>query len=363
MVNGPSALQIYLRAGWTVGAVQDRYLFAGEGGDQLTGRALSGLPFNDSTFATLPPHFDPDKLQLIRWSAVLPLYEQLPETFKRTLPFLLAAICYHEQWLRATLPTGHPLFSSYLFASGDVQNFKPYVLTGRGHCPITDMSATGIPSHWVLYMDLTDVAKQTQLMKDAILSKCSELPSELVTKMLDHFTINGAIPVTLNDIKSLLNSAVSQLRTEMRDNRPSPNTSSTAAATTTAATINPADDPRFDWYCWKEKMHMVPEWWRSTNTDVKATWNLWHFGHLADRIRPLRYLLKIDLQSKGQISLWSKTKGVLTVLTDVMVEMDMLTDEKEVLTWTGEQASAAFDAAFRALMERTRAGSTRGKGR
>ena len=58
MINGPSTVQIFLRAGWSIGNVYDRYIFAGQGGDQLTGRVLSGLPFNDSSFASLPPHFN-----------------------------------------------------------------------------------------------------------------------------------------------------------------------------------------------------------------------------------------------------------------------------------------------------------------
>jgi hypothetical protein len=94
MVNGPSPVQIYLRAGWTLGGVQNRYLFAGAGGDQLTGRVLSGLPFNNSTFASLPPHFDAEGLALIQWPVVLPLYLRLPETFKRALPYLLASIAF-----------------------------------------------------------------------------------------------------------------------------------------------------------------------------------------------------------------------------------------------------------------------------
>jgi hypothetical protein len=56
-LNGPSAIQVYLRAGWTIGNVQDRYIFGGAGGDQITGRLVCGLDFNSEDFAILPPHF------------------------------------------------------------------------------------------------------------------------------------------------------------------------------------------------------------------------------------------------------------------------------------------------------------------
>ena len=40
--GGPTAISIYLRAGWSLGPVQSRYILEGEGGDQVCGRAASG---------------------------------------------------------------------------------------------------------------------------------------------------------------------------------------------------------------------------------------------------------------------------------------------------------------------------------
>lgn len=45
-----SAVQVYLRAGWSLGNVQDRYIFAGPGGDQLVGRAVCGLPIDGNVY-------------------------------------------------------------------------------------------------------------------------------------------------------------------------------------------------------------------------------------------------------------------------------------------------------------------------
>jgi hypothetical protein len=73
-INGPTAIQVYLRAGWTIGNVQDRYIFAGAGGDQITGRLVCGLDFNDEEFAILPPHFTKEDLLLlssIGWDNIL----------------------------------------------------------------------------------------------------------------------------------------------------------------------------------------------------------------------------------------------------------------------------------------------------
>jgi hypothetical protein len=357
MVNGPSTVQVFLRAGCSLGNVQDRYLFAGAGGDQLTGRVLCGLPFNESSFTSLPPHFDAAGLAQIDWSTVLPLYPRLPATFKRALPFLLASICYHEQWLKSTLPAHHPLFSTYLFASGAVAILKPHVISGCSRCPVTGLRATGIPPHLAITNELNDVVRQTQLMKEAVLSKCAELPSELVNVMLSKFSINGAIPVTLDDLKALLNNAVHQLRTELRDALPSSHSPAQRSLS------DPTLDPRFHLWSWGGRMHMVPQDWLFPSTSVKAMWNLWHFGHIGERIRPLRYLQKSDFKNASQITLWSKTRGVMTEIAHIMVEMKLVQSIEDVEKLSATESAEAFDKAIVQLMEQVRVGSTRGKRR
>jgi hypothetical protein len=96
--GGPSAIAIYLRAGWSLGAVQHRYIFEGEGGsDQLCGRAASGLCLTEPEFATLPPHFDlssGEVLTLAEWEHILPGYSTFyPQQFRQVLLFLLLLSC------------------------------------------------------------------------------------------------------------------------------------------------------------------------------------------------------------------------------------------------------------------------------
>ena len=142
--------------------------------------------------------------------------------------------------------------------------------------------------------ELNDVIKQKALLRDALLARYgelrSELPTEMVNVLLSRFTVNGAIPVTLDDIKALMSQAVSQMRTELRDALPDPGRPSASAS----APHEACDDPRFQWWTWGGSWHMVPEGWRFPSTDAKTTWNLWHFGHVADRIQPLRKLRAAD---------------------------------------------------------------------
>lgn len=84
LTGGPSAIAIYLRAGWSLGAVTARYIFEGGGGDQLCGRAATGICIGlilsiikKMLFADLPPHFDLSEgavLTVNQWEEILPNY-------------------------------------------------------------------------------------------------------------------------------------------------------------------------------------------------------------------------------------------------------------------------------------------------
>ena len=50
-------ISVYRRAGWSIGNVQQRYIFLTEGGDRMVGRILCGGEWNSDDFAALPPHF------------------------------------------------------------------------------------------------------------------------------------------------------------------------------------------------------------------------------------------------------------------------------------------------------------------
>ena len=78
MVGGASPIFIYLRAGWSLGPVQSRYILEAQGGDQLCGRAASGLDITTNEFASLPPHFNTHNgliiLTIPEWNDILPGY-------------------------------------------------------------------------------------------------------------------------------------------------------------------------------------------------------------------------------------------------------------------------------------------------
>lgn len=178
--------------------------------------------------------------------------------------------------------------------------------------------------------------------------------------MLSKFSINGAIPVTMDNLKALLNDRFSQMKVDIRNALPPSN------PIPTSALHNITDcnlDPRFYLWAWGEQLHMVPQGWKLPSTDVKSTWNLWYFGHVHDKIRPLRHLKKADLAKGPQITQWSKANGVMKAIAQVMVDLKLVKSIEEVTKLSPEESSAAFDRAIVELMERVKKDSTRGRGR
>ena len=135
-----------------MGNTKDRYLFEGEGGDQLCGRAVCGLRLTDTSFGTLPPHFDRATLDTItdaNWASMLPGYSSYPEMFRQCLPFLLASIVFHEDFLTRKLPRHHRLFANPVFTGNYVTALRGKAITGIGTCPVTGMTACGVPPFMV----------------------------------------------------------------------------------------------------------------------------------------------------------------------------------------------------------------------
>jgi hypothetical protein len=145
--GGPSVIAAYLRACWSLGQVQHRYIFEGEGGaDQFLGRVACGLPLDEIEFTALPPRLQPDHtITPEKWKEIYPNYDDVPKSFRGVLPYLLASLVHHSDFLANRLPPNHPLFRCYAWTSGFIAELKPFVLSGCQKCPITHMKATEIP--------------------------------------------------------------------------------------------------------------------------------------------------------------------------------------------------------------------------
>lgn len=350
-INGPSTLQIFLRAGWSIGNVPDRYIFAASGGDQLAGRVLAGLPFDDVSFSSLPPHFH-GGLENFDLSFVCPLYPNYPSQFKVVVPYLLASLIHHEPWLRANLSPRHPLFTSFLFASGSASALRPFVKCGVVHC-VGDrhsMTATGIPQHLVIVNRLHSIEASAQQARQDLLNKCAELPNQVTDAILSRLQVNGAVPVTAIDISRIIGDALSEFRAHLG----------------TSNQLNPppaaafeASNKEFAMFTWGSRFHMIPEDWMFPAVPVKDVWNLWHFGYFTakqEHIRPLKELnAKWDLKTKASKLAFC---GFCRVGI-IMAKLETLNPPPSPLDgMSAAQRSTYFDTAFKVLMEVAKPGIT-----
>jgi hypothetical protein len=111
--TGPQMPAIQLRAGWTLGSVQDCYIRYEAAGDQVVGRTVAGLPHLNVNFAILPPFFRTHSDVLD--TAISDCFPGAPANLHRVLESCIASVLYHSEFLRATLKAEHRLFTTPLF--------------------------------------------------------------------------------------------------------------------------------------------------------------------------------------------------------------------------------------------------------
>ncbi len=140
--GGPGSISTCLHGGWSLTDIERRYFRFEAAQDCFVGRAIAGLSLNSFRFAILPPF----------WNSPLPLIDEAMRVCFPSLPvgvttiarMALASVVYHREFLRATLPVDHLLFSSPLFALGYADRLAPHIecrLEREGDL----MRTTGIP--------------------------------------------------------------------------------------------------------------------------------------------------------------------------------------------------------------------------
>jgi hypothetical protein len=262
--GGPSSTSIYLRAGWSLGPVQSRYILEGGGGDQLCGRAATGLPLTEASFADLPPHFDVSNgpvMSLAEWEDILPGYATFyPSSFRQVIPFLLASIVFHKDYLRTKFKSNHHFFLQRIWTSGLVDRLSNNVLVGCGRHPISRMFAAGIPPHILLANQIIALENSVHNLKVNIINRLEKLPDDLKTVLLENFQINGALPIThtqviemMSDLKASLIDAIKEKTDANRNYNGCVNLNSIGE------NLNNFTNNNNKSWTWKGRIHCVPQ--------------------------------------------------------------------------------------------------------
>jgi hypothetical protein len=315
---GPSVVAAFLRACWSLGAVQQRYIFEGEGSDQFLGRVACGLPFGETQFQALPPRFDPSfEITLGEWEKIYPKYSKrgMPKGFLDCLPFLLASVVHHSSWLERTLPKNHPLLKSPLWTSNFVQRARGHILTCTKRCDRTNLVATGVPPIIDMKHDLQNLKECLKVMYEAMSSNTEKvtesfalsmqsLPGTLGEYLVRNFQINGAVPITIDQFNRFREDLRTDIAQEIR--RSVLENTGNQASQPAATDENPLD---YQTFFWRGHFHPVPEDFVFEAMNLRSLWNLWHNGDRGLRINPYKFICqKRDLQTETECNLFTRAR-------------------------------------------------------
>lgn len=204
-LDGPNLAAIFLRAGWSLGNVQDRYICYGKGADQLCGRVAAGLDINGDYFDILPPHFSSSLvITTEEWAEILPNYQEYPDSFQTVLPYLLASLVHHYDWIcdkdnignYKNINKHHPILNSRLFTNAStITSLRGKLISNCLSSSSSGMQATGIPATVGLkrkIIELTDSNNKLAERLDEIADKLPEdIAENVCQKLKKNMNIQG----------------------------------------------------------------------------------------------------------------------------------------------------------------------------
>ncbi|KAG4238173.1 hypothetical protein PC116_g13780 [Phytophthora cactorum] len=241
----PPSVAVHLRAGWSMGGVQDRYRRHDAAGDMFVGRTASGLPILQPEFASLPPHFVHGEEVVQKAKRIC--FPNLPEAVEFVGEFALAPLIYHLDLLREYLPGNHPLFQSPLFAASELVNqLRSYIRTD---------------SRIELKNEIEARKADVQTIMESHDAMCERLCAEVST-ILEERVVQTGIPtcdsMASSIMKRLEDAGVLQhLHTHEETEGNTPNTASETAIQS-GEEVEAVTEPVYPIYHWGGGMHMFP---------------------------------------------------------------------------------------------------------
>lgn len=354
-IGGPSVIAIFLRAGWSLGQVQDRYITSSDGNDHLCGRVAAGLNFNaGSKFAVLPPHFaNTNMLSAEEWNEIFPCYTEFPVGFQSCLPYFLASIAFHYNWLCERDNSGklkhitehHSIFVSRLWTSGVLQRLQNEVIGNitSGRCEVTGMTATGVPPHIELHREMEKLQKENEQLRSILLQHQAQLINELPTlvteNILSNIRVEGVQQLSKNDLEHMLTTIL---------DRHSATCNAAAAPLNSEEELVASDDTKYGTWVWGGKFRPVPEGWLFPRGNVKSVCDLFITGIPEQNIRPLR-LIQCHTLLRANQSYYTKAEYVFNLIVD-WIGNELLCDSKTIYNMSLSEWDVQFKSIFTSII-------------
>lgn len=371
--GGPSAVAVYLRAAWSLGPTQCRYVFAGDGGDQFVGRVLAGLPINSIDFAILPPRFDSGfVVSSDELCQFLVNYSRFPNCFRPCLPFLVASLSYHHRWLDENLASTHPLRLSPIWTSGYLTAVKPHVVCEVGSSNDNLLQATGVPLVISTSLHVANLSNALNDLKSAVSNHFDELngklaafsesiPSTVSKELLATFKIEGANPITESFIEDRIHLSENRLRERLDAIVSLINTvslvSSTHQSTSSNGETSTLTSVATFQRNWGGRLwNPVPEGFRfPKKTTVKQMWDLWYKGFPSEGHSPYRQLKPTFHLDRRDFQYHSRACRVMKALSYLVIDnvgIAELSSLSKLISASNEILDIAFQQSFVLLMSK-----------
>ena len=382
-LGGPNIISVFLRCCWSLGNVQDRYIFLDAGGDQYLGRSVGGLPTSDPKFATLPPHLNVEDAEAIRqmgWGNLLPGFSNYPLSFQSIIPYLFASIVFHIEFLEKEFAPEHPLFQTRIFTGGYVNHYRGRILLGIASCPQTGMVATGVPRDiTVLHKLEQQEEKFAQLEKrlERVETILPEKVAQKVTeKLLNEFSIQGTVPLTASGVERIVQTACDAMQEKilsvLKENGPERSQEAECANSAQERVLNRSEtyaafywcNPRDKKNAGQPARHPVPQGFKIPKLNACDCWMLWHFGKRISYdnaeylIVPYSRIRSLDLDIQSEVTQLSKLRSVMDSVLEKALLNNYINSENGMKRLTEQEAHEVFQKAFSELLKEWYAGDS-----
>lgn len=347
LVDGPHTDSVKLRMDHTIGSTDDRYIHIQAGSDKRVGRCVTGLDSNNDDFCYLPPLFT--DFDGVSFADVLPdgRLENSNESLKSAIPFMIASVIHHAEWLENNLPRTHPFFVSKLYTGGFIARWIGKISLSKRICPVTKLTMSGVPGYAQISQHVAELRatveknheETTKLMKDLPQVLCDSIISKIGSahdvRLTDEAMFERVFRRALPDRNEEMNQLVEMLRQALRLQSQEQSLRAPGAD----------DSGEFRSFQWGNGSHIVPEGYQLPQGTSLDIWRLWIFGCRTQRISPLCQLVGSSLSDKSQKSQFCKAKFVMEY---IHAHIDLSYDQIRALGMN--QAEIIFKEVFSAIL-------------
>ena len=235
-----------------------------------------------------------------------------PPKFRQVIPFLVASLGYHKQWLIDNLHPNHPLFNSRLWTNEKFQlELIPRILSGTFYNRTGGLRATGVPCHLIIARKVEELGDQIQKQNEKFSTLLDDIPESDKNKILDHFTVNGQ-SLSRADAQAMLTNMRQELCDLIRNNPQQQQQAQAPLMENDDGSVVSPDGYKL--FYWRGKYRYVPEFFQFPRCHLQMLWDLWWDGNPAEKLVPYRKLSPDDMSDNKEKAVFSKAVNLMKEL-------------------------------------------------